>query len=93
MTSKYETPETGALAFRLSGRRGESRSASNNGDSRVSVSVRELERMASSLRLAGDARNTERIDLEILALLEKKIYRKIMVQSRRQRVLAREATA
>ncbi|MGD9164220.1 MAG: hypothetical protein PVF13_05625 [Chromatiales bacterium] len=57
------------------------------------MSVRELERMASSLRLAGDARNTERIDLEILALLEKKIYRKIMVQSRRQRVLAREATA
>jgi hypothetical protein len=55
--------------------------------------VRELERMANSLRRAGDTRDTERIDLEILTLLEKKIYRKIMAQSRRQRLLEREAAA
>jgi hypothetical protein len=93
MTSKYETPETGALEFRLFGRTGEPGSSSCQGDLRVSGSVRELERMASRLRLAGDARDTELIELEILSLLERKIYRKIMAQSRRRRLQDREAVA
>jgi hypothetical protein len=93
MKSNYETPETGAPGSRLFGRTGEPRSSLSQGDLLAGGSVRELERMANSLRLAGDARDTERINLEILTLLEKKIYRKIMAQSRRQRLLEREAAA
>ncbi len=47
-------------------------------------SVRELERLAGALRHTGDVHSTERVDQTILSLLEKKIYRKIMAQSRRQ---------
>jgi hypothetical protein len=41
--------------------------------------------MASSLRLTGDAYQSETIDRKILSRLEEKIYRKIMSQSRRRR--------
>lgn len=56
-------------------------------------SVRQLERLASALRLAGDAGNTERVDQAILSLLEQKIYRKIMAQSRRSRRLSSSVLA
>jgi hypothetical protein len=49
-------------------------------------SVRELELVASELRLTGDCLRRESVDLRILSLLEKKIYRKIMMQSRRKRL-------
>lgn len=48
-------------------------------------SVRDLERWAEALRHAGDPHNTERVDQTILALLEQKIYRKIMAKSRGSR--------
>jgi hypothetical protein len=83
MTSKYENPETGSPGFRLFGRTGEAKPSLCQVELQAGGSVRELERMANNLRLAGDIRNTERINLEILSLLEKKIYRKIMAQSRR----------
>ena len=51
------------------------------------ASVRELEQLASAMRLAGNAQTIERVDQTILSLLEQKIYRKIMSQSRRKRRL------
>jgi hypothetical protein len=50
-----------------------------------SGSVRDLERLAGALRLAGDVNNTERVDQTILSLLEQKIYRKILAGSRARR--------
>ena len=48
-------------------------------------SVSELERMASSLRETGEQHAIERIDHEILTLLERKIFRKVVARGRRER--------
>lgn len=48
-------------------------------------SVLELERMASSLRETDQQHAIESIDLEILSLLERKIFRKVVARGRRQR--------
>jgi hypothetical protein len=51
------------------------------------ASVRELEQLASAMRLGADEQTIERVDQTILNLLEQKIYRKILSQSRRKRRL------
>ena len=51
---------------------------------RVKGSIRELELMASNLRRDGDNRAADEIDKEVMAMLEKKICRKIITQSRKE---------
>ena len=46
-------------------------------------SVRELEAMAEALRCFGDERGAERLELRALSLLDRKICKKIINQSRR----------
>lgn len=53
-------------------------------------SVRELERIASDLRHTGEHHAIERIDLEIMSLLERKIFRKLIARGRRERLAALE---
>ncbi|MEJ2591076.1 MAG: hypothetical protein P8178_06715 [Candidatus Thiodiazotropha sp.] len=45
----------------------------------------ELERMASSLQESGEQHAIERINHEILTLLERKIFRKVVARGRRER--------
>ena len=47
------------------------------------TSVRELEVMAERLRTAGEERGAEYLDCQALALLDKKICRRVIRQSRR----------
>ncbi|MES9824652.1 MAG: hypothetical protein ABW127_09510 [Candidatus Thiodiazotropha endolucinida] len=54
---------------------------------RVKGSVRELERLAANLRRDGDCSRADVIDLEIMALLDKKICRKIIKRSRKEQKL------
>ena len=54
-------------------------------DKQRKSSVSELERMASSLRETGEHHVIERIDHEILTLLERKIFRKVVAKGRRER--------
>lgn len=51
------------------------------------ASVRELEQLVSAMRFGADEQSIERVDQTILNLLEQKIYRKILSQSRRKRRL------
>ena len=46
-------------------------------------SVRELEAMAAELRSFGDERGAERLEQQALSLLDRKICKKIINQSRR----------
>ena len=55
-------------------------------------SVSELERMASSLRESGEQHAIERIDHDILTLLERKIFRKVVARDRRERWAAPAAS-
>jgi hypothetical protein len=48
-------------------------------------SVLELERMAGNLRDTDQQHAIESIDLEILSLLERKIFRKVVARGRRAR--------
>ncbi|MCU7808983.1 MAG: hypothetical protein KZQ73_14110 [Candidatus Thiodiazotropha sp. (ex Semelilucina semeliformis)] len=50
-------------------------------------SVRELESISNHLRHTGKHNAAERIDARIMAMLEKKIYQKLIAQNRRQRIL------
>ncbi|MBW9276167.1 MAG: hypothetical protein K1563_21030 [Candidatus Thiodiazotropha sp. (ex. Lucinisca nassula)] len=54
---------------------------------RVKGSIRELERLAANLRRDGDCSRADVIDLEIMALLDKKICRKIIKRSRKEQKL------
>jgi hypothetical protein len=74
MVNTENSPETGMPSW--------------SSDWDLGMSVRELERIASSLRLAGDTYQSETIDRKILSRLEEKIYRKIMTQTRRKRASA-----
>jgi hypothetical protein len=74
MANTEKTPETGMSLW--------------CSDWDLGMSVRELESIASSLRLAGDTYQSETIDRKILSRLEEKIYRKIMTQTRRKRASA-----
>jgi hypothetical protein len=47
------------------------------------ISVRELENMAKHRRAVGDRQGADYLDIQALALLDKKICRKIIRQSRR----------
>lgn len=80
MLNKNEIPfiET---KFRLSGEPASARTRCTP----IRGSVRELERIANKLRGAGEHCVSESIDLRILALLEQKIYRKIITKSRGKR--------
>lgn len=49
-------------------------------------SVLELERIASDLQHVGERHAIERIDLEIMSLLERKIFRKVIAKGRRERL-------
>ena len=54
-------------------------------------SVSELERIASSLRDAGEPGTTDIIELRIINLLEQKITRKLLAQGRRRQTGGRSA--
>jgi hypothetical protein len=94
MTTWHETPlaEAGAICFRGPQAKPQS-SAAAKGHRHSRSSVRELERIASTLRLAGEYRVSAHIDSQILSLLERKIYRKIIAKSRRERLSKRGAAA
>jgi hypothetical protein len=81
MMADYSTPATGADACKYNG----DASCVSTSIQSDGASVRELEQLASAMRLAGDAETTEHVDQTILSLLEQKIYRKIMSQARRKR--------
>ncbi len=51
---------------------------------RIKGSIRELELMATNLHRDGDYLAAEEIDKEIMAILEKKICRKIIHRSRKE---------
>ncbi len=87
MTGKHETPLSGDVVYGACERHVAGELALAYADSGLGGSVRELEQLASMLRSAGDTSNTERVDQRIVSLLEKKIYRKIMAQRRRNRDL------
>lgn len=59
----------------------------NRNRRRVKGSIRELERLAANLRRDGDCGGADVIDLEIMALLDKKICRKIIKRSRKEQKL------
>jgi hypothetical protein len=48
-------------------------------------SVRDLEQLADKLRHAGERHAADRVDQMIMSLLEKKIFKKLVVQSRSQK--------
>ncbi|MEW8458030.1 MAG: hypothetical protein AB2710_18220 [Candidatus Thiodiazotropha sp.] len=54
------------------------------GRNRVKGSIRELELMAANLRLGGENRAADELDGDIMAMLEKKICRKIINRSRKE---------
>ncbi|MEW8026332.1 MAG: hypothetical protein AB2792_20445 [Candidatus Thiodiazotropha sp.] len=61
----------------------------NHNRKRVKGSVRELELLAANLRRDGDSSRADVVDLEIMALLDKKICRKIIKRSRKEQKLLR----
>jgi hypothetical protein len=77
--AKYSTPEIRAEEFDYVGESTCLVSSILSGGG----SVRDLEQLADALRLAEDSQASERVDQTILSLLEQKIYRKILAQSRR----------
>jgi len=56
---------------------------------RMCGSVSDLERLASELRFEGEHRATEHLDLRIISMLERKITRKLLAKSRRERLPGR----
>ena len=94
MTSQHETPSTKAVEVRPSGEQDELVApAAAKGHRHSRRSVRELERISNNLRLAGEYRVSETLDMHILSLLEKKIYRKIIAKSRREGTMKNSAVA
>jgi hypothetical protein len=83
MMADYSTPATYADEYEFSGNSTNLLTAILD----EGASVRELEQLASATRLAGDDQTTERVDQTIVNMLEQKIYRKILSQSRRKRRL------
>jgi hypothetical protein len=64
-----------------------SRRGDNHAVYRVKVSIFELEVMAASLRKGGENRKADEIDREIMAILDRKICRKIIKRSRKEQKL------
>jgi len=50
----------------------------------IQSSVRDLEQLSSKLKETGDRHGADRVDQIIMSLLEKKIFKKIVMQSRSQ---------
>jgi hypothetical protein len=93
MRGKHETPVSGDVVYGSLQRHRAGQLALAYADSGLGGSVRDLEQLAIALRMAGDSGSTERVDLRIVSLLEKKIYRKIMAQRRRNRGLSSGSAA
>jgi hypothetical protein len=83
MRGKYGTPVSDSSGFGQAVQLIKPDRPSRVGSLRIQGSVRELERISTNLQRAGEHRVTESIDLRIISLLEKKICRKILAQSRR----------
>ncbi|MBT2971177.1 MAG: hypothetical protein B6D72_04010 [gamma proteobacterium symbiont of Ctena orbiculata] len=60
---------------------------------RVKGSIRELELMAASLRRGGENRAADELDGDIMAMLEKKICRKIVNRSRKEQKMLHMGSA
>jgi hypothetical protein len=54
---------------------------------RVRGSIRELELVAADLRREGDNSRADEVDVEIMAMLDRKISRKIIKRSRKEQKL------
>jgi site-specific recombinase XerD len=50
----------------------------------IQSSVRDLEQLSSKLKETGDRHAADRVDQIIMSLLEKKIFKKLVTQSRSQ---------
>jgi len=61
-------------------------------DLAIRRSVRDLEQLADRLRHAGERYAADRFDRMIMSLLEKMIFKKLLVQSRSQRTSIRTMT-
>lgn len=86
MANKFSASDNGV--FKLLGpvHKGGAEISPDDGLTNIRASVRELERIALKLRLAGDRHVSESIDLRVLSLLEEKITRKIVAKSRREQL-------
>ena len=60
------------------------RVVANRKGGRVKGSIRELELIAADLRRDGEIRKADEVDREIMAILDKKISRKIINRSRKE---------
>lgn len=51
----------------------------------IQSSVRDLEQLAGKLRYAGECQAADRVDQMIMSMLDKKIFKKLIIQSRSQK--------
>jgi hypothetical protein len=86
MANKFSRSDSGVFELFGPGGKGGAEIPADDGLTTIRASVRELERIAVKLRLAGDRHVSESIDLRVLSLLEEKITRKIMAKSRREQL-------
>ncbi|WP_316369014.1 hypothetical protein [Candidatus Thiodiazotropha sp. CDECU1] len=60
------------------------RVVTNRKGGRAKGSIRELELIAADLRRGGEISRADEVDMEIMAILDKKICRKIIKRSRKE---------